>query len=139
MVEGGSGGGNGPNKDPNHVHSKTCGCAEEHKNTDLNGQDLFGHIEMDKVECFNEKNGGKIKRVIRKFEHKMIHREDPELLSTQSDYGPELVIVIPFDGEVSIKSICIIGAGGGNCPSRMRLYKNESTVDADICENKKCV
>jgi len=21
----------------------------------------------------------------------------------------------------------------------MRLYKNESTVDADICENKKCV
>lgn len=92
---------------------------------------------MDRLECFNEKNGGKIKRVVRKLEHKLIHREDPELLSTQSDYGPELVISIPFDGECAIKSICIIGAGEGRCPTRMRLYKNETAVDADICENKK--
>ena len=138
MVEqSGNGGGNGPDKDPNHVHSKTCGCAEEHKNTDLNGIDLFGHIDLDRLECFNEKNGGKIRKVVRKLDHKMIHKEDPEQMSTQSDYGPELIISIPFDGECAIKSICIIGAGEGRCPTRMRLYKNETAVDADICENKK--
>ena len=34
--------------------------------------------------------------------------------STESDYGPELIVYIPFSGEMRVKSICVIGDGDGN-------------------------
>ena len=46
-------------------------------------------------------------------------------LGTESDFGPELVINIPFKGEVRIKSFCIAGAPDGLAPKRVKLYKNE--------------
>jgi hypothetical protein len=58
-------------------------------------------------------------------------------MCTESDYGPELVVFIPFKGEMRIKAICVIGGGDGECPARARLYKNVDTVDVNICEEKK--
>eukprot|EP00352_Strombidinopsis_acuminata_P001904 CAMPEP_0176395352 /NCGR_PEP_ID=MMETSP0126-20121128/43341_1 /TAXON_ID=141414 ORGANISM="Strombidinopsis acuminatum, Strain SPMC142" /NCGR_SAMPLE_ID=MMETSP0126 /ASSEMBLY_ACC=CAM_ASM_000229 /LENGTH=106 /DNA_ID=CAMNT_0017768181 /DNA_START=196 /DNA_END=516 /DNA_ORIENTATION=- len=58
---------------------------------------------------------------------------------TQSGYGPDLVIYIPFAGEMRVKSICVIGGPDGKSPSKMKLYKNESTVDINIQEDKKAV
>ena len=56
---------------------------------------------------------------------------------TESDYGPELVVFIPFKGEMRLKAICVIGGGDGECPSNVKLYKNVDTVDIDIIEEKK--
>ena len=60
-------------------------------------------------------------------------------LGTESDYGPELVIYIPFKGEVRIKSICVAGAPDGMAPKKVKLYRNEDTIDINILEEKKPV
>lgn len=59
-----------------HIHHAGCGCAEEHKYQDPSGQDLFDHIEMASVDCFNEKTHSSIKKVIRPFKHKMNFTDD---------------------------------------------------------------
>ena len=56
--------------DGSHVHSAGCNCAEEEKQKDPQGQDLFDFIEMEGVECFNAKFAGSIKKTIRRFEDK---------------------------------------------------------------------
>jgi hypothetical protein len=54
-----------------------------------------------------------------------------------SAYGKDLVIVIPFNSEVRIKSIIVIGGDEGTAPSHMKIYKNEIAVDINIIEDKK--
>jgi len=76
--------------------------------------------------------------VIRPFEKKLDHARD-NTLGTESDYGPELVVFIPFKGEVRVKSICVCGAPDGMAPSKVKLYKNEETIDINILEEKKPV
>ena len=60
-------------------------------------------------------------------------------LGTTSDYGPEMVVVIPFTSEVKVKSICVAGGVDGTAPSKMKVYKNEEAVDFSIIEDKKPV
>lgn len=54
-----------------HQHHAGCGCAEEAKKTDPHGFDLYSHIDLSQVDCFNEKTHSSIKNVIRPFDHKM--------------------------------------------------------------------
>ena len=93
---------------------------------------------MEQVECFNEKSHGGVKSVIRPYDNKTQHTTD-DRLGTESDYGQELVINIPFKGEVRIKSFCICGAPDGLAPKRVKLYKNETNPDIDIVNDKKPV
>ena len=76
--------------------------------------------------------------MIRPFEKKLDHTRD-NTLGTESDYGPELVVFIPFKGEVRVKSICVCGAPDGMAPRKVKLYKNEETIDINILEEKKPV
>jgi len=55
----------------------------------------------------------------------------------QSGYGKDLVVYIPFNGEIKVKAIIVIGGDEGTAPSKMKLYKNVSTVDINILEEKK--
>lgn len=55
----------------------------------------------------------------------------------ESGYGKDLVIKIPFDGEIKVKSIIVIGGDEGSAPSKMKLYKNVEAVDINILEEKK--
>ena len=50
-----------------------------------------------------------------------------------------MVVYIPFDGEIRVKSIIVIGGDEGTAPSKMKVYKNEQTVDISILEEKKPV
>ena len=104
--------------------------------TDKFGIDLFDHVDMEAVDCFNEKTGGKIRTVIRSLEDKLKFAEDDEM-QTESDYGPDLVVFIPFKGEMRVKAICIIGEPGGQAPSRVKIYRNVDSVDADIMQDRK--
>jgi hypothetical protein len=56
---------------------------------------------------------------------------------TQSAYGKDLVVYIPFNGEIKIKAICVIGGEDGTAPSKMKIYKNVEAVDINIMEDKK--
>jgi hypothetical protein len=104
---------------------------------DANADDLYFEIDMTQVECFNQRQD-RIKTVIRPYDNRAKHVTDNRL-GTESDYGPELVINIPFKGEVRIKSICIAGASDGLAPKRVKLYKNETNPGIDIVTDKKCI
>lgn len=120
------------------VEGFVCQCGKEHADTDPTGKDLSVHVNFDELDCFNQKESVKIKRVVRCFEEKLLHDTNTEI-GTESDYGPDLVVFLPFQGEMRIKSICVIGGFDGAAPSKMKLYKNENNVDANICEEKKPV
>ena len=124
--------------DPSQHTRGPCQCGEEHKYSDLYGEDLFFEINFALLECFNQKNSNSIKSVIRPYEQLKKHLANP-LLLTESDYGPELVVRIPFKGEVRVKSITISGADDGMAPRNVKIYKDETTVDIDIVRDKKCV
>ena len=47
--------------------------------------------------------------------------------------------MIPFAGEIKLKSICVAGGVDGRSPSKMKVYKNEEAVDFSIIEEKKAV
>ena len=48
-----------------------------------------------------------------------------------------MVIVIPFNCEVRVKSICMISGDDGEAPKDLKLYKNEEAVDINIQEEKR--
>ena len=74
--------------------------------------------------------------MFRPYDDRMAFKND-STIATQSDYGPNMVVVIPFKGEVRIKSINIIGGPDGSAPLKLKLYKNENSVDFSIIEDKK--
>lgn len=55
----------------------------------------------------------------------------------QSGYGKDLVVYIPFNGEIKVKAVIIIGGDEGTAPSNMKVYKNVEAVDINILEDKK--
>ncbi len=55
----------------------------------------------------------------------------------RSGYGKDLVFYIPFNGEVKVKSILVIGGDEGSAPSKLKLYKNVEAVDISILEDMK--
>ena len=88
---------------------------------------------MESVECFNEKSNGSIKNVIRPLEDRMDFTKG----LCMSNYGRDLVVYIPFNGEIRVKAINVIGGEEGTAPSKMKVYKNVEAVDINILEDKK--
>ena len=56
---------------------------------------------------------------------------------TWSGHGKDLVVFVPFNGEIKVKAICVIGGEEGTAPAKMKLYKNVEAVDINILEDKK--
>ena len=77
-----------------------------------------------------------IHTVIRPYEDMKKHLTDPTI-GTTTDYGKDLVVNIPFNGDVKVKSITVCGGPDGQAPARVKLYKNEVTVDIDLVHDKK--
>ncbi len=57
----------------------------------------------------------------------------------ESGHGKDLVVFIPFNGEIKIKAIIVIGGEDGTAPASMKIYKNVEAVDINIMEDKKPV
>ena len=131
---GGNGGGWEPpywwpnHPDPNHFHCAGCGCAELFKHLDPLGQDLFDCINIEGIQCFNERKEGSCKKVFRPVNDKFNFADG----LVKSGSGKDMVIVIPFTCEVRVKCISLIGGDDGESPQTMKVYKNEEAVDIDI-------
>ena len=95
--------------------------------------DLFNCIDLDKVQCFNEQIQGSVLNVIRPMADKLDNSGGPPITSA---YGPDLVLVIPFNSEVKVKTILVIGGDEGRAPASLKVYKNEENADISIIEDK---
>ena len=122
----------------NHNHHAGCNCAEEMKQSDTTGDDLFPCIELEDLECFNEAVTDSIKKVIRPLNDRLAFRDNPSL-SVQSDLDTELVVKIQFNSEVKVKCVKVAGGTDGTAPNKLRVYKNEESVDFDIIQDKKAL
>jgi len=91
---------------------------------------------MSDVECFNESQIDSVRKVVRPFAEKMAFASNPTLTMT-SDLGKDLVVKIQFNAEVKVKAICVAGGYNGTAPSKMKVYKNEETVDFEIIRDKR--
>ena len=54
--------------------------------------------------------------------------QPPVALRCHEDDG-ELLLHIPFDGNVKLKAICVIGAPDGAAPLRMAAFTNRDDLD----------
>lgn len=119
-----------------HNHHAGCNCAEEAKQSDTTGDDLFPCIDFGEVECFNEEVTDSILKVIRPLDDRLAFRKDASL-SVKADLDTELVVKIRFNSEVKVKAVRVAGGPDGCSPNKMRVYKNEENVDFDIISDKR--
>ena len=75
-----------------------------------------------------------MRKIVRPLDKKLVYQEDDIVWSA---YGKDLVLYIPFNGEIRMKAICVIGGEEGSAPSKMKLYKDVEAVDMSILEDKK--
>ena len=71
------------------------------------------------VRCLNEAVSGSCQKVLKPWDKRL----DFSGHSLTSDDGdPELLLHVPFDGAVKLKAICIIGAGEGKSPAKLKVW-----------------
>jgi hypothetical protein len=64
--------------------------------------------------------------VFRPWPQRTIPLEQP-LLSDEDD--PELLLHVPFDGQVKLTAICVIGGPEGRAPTKLRVFVNRDDLD----------
>lgn len=99
----------------NHNH-QGCDHTPEEQPTTFN---LFLKIDTERVECLNEVSDESAKEIFKSWED----RKDLNKF-VESDCDPELLINIPFTGNVKLKAIAILGGEHDSHPKTMKLYKN---------------
>mmetsp|Transcript_27677 Transcript_27677/g.78261 ORF Transcript_27677/g.78261 Transcript_27677/m.78261 type:complete len:207 (-) Transcript_27677:183-803(-) len=110
-------------------------CSHDH---DCEAQDcapqwvLYKHVDMLQVSCLNEAVRGSCRNVLKPWHQRAEPTETP-LRSNADD--AELLLHIPFTGDVKLSSICVVGAGDALGPSRMRAFINRNDLDFGTVEN----
>jgi len=120
-------------------HNHGC-CGHKHGGPDV-GQEasdsntvaygLYQKIKLDQVQCLNEEVDGSGKNVFKPYESRL----DKEKF-VESDADEELLFNIPFNGNVKLKAIIVIGGEDDTHPNKMRLFKNREHMTFDACGSK---
>lgn len=92
--------------------------------------DLKDSINLHGVYCLNERHEGSVKKIFKSKEN-MTNR-DENLESNKGD--PELLIYIPFNSAVKMKSMTLIGGEYGTSPAIIKVYVNVEHPDFDLIE-----
>lgn len=112
--------------DHNHSHCEGC-CDHSSSAVDLGvSYSLFSKIDMDKVQCLNEAQDDSVKSVFKPWSERLNFETYLE-----SDCDPELLINIPFTGNVKLKGFIILGGNADSHPSRVKLFKNRPSMNFD--------
>lgn len=109
-----------------HHHDGCCGHGAE-STSDLGiAYSLYSRIDIDKLQCLNESTEGSGKKIFKAWD-KRLHFED----YVESDCDAELLINIPFTGNVKLKSIIVLGGNEDSHPARVHLWKNRPSMNFD--------
>ncbi|KAJ2361834.1 hypothetical protein H4S02_011544, partial [Coemansia sp. RSA 2611] len=83
-------------------------------------------VLVDKAWCLNESEPDSIKRVFKPWHERL---NITKLVSSDSD--PELLVYVPFNGMVKLKSIFVWGGAGDRAPQSIRVFANRDDLDFD--------
>ena len=78
------------------------------------------------VQCLNEAIQGTCKEVFKPWS-KRLEPSDPPLESNEND--PELLLHVPFSGDVRIRAISVIGGTDGTAPAELKVFINREDLD----------
>uniref|UniRef100_A0A7S1SJV3 PITH domain-containing protein n=1 Tax=Tetraselmis chuii TaxID=63592 RepID=A0A7S1SJV3_9CHLO len=78
---------------------------------------LYKYIDTSQVSCLNEEVAGSCRGVFKAW-HQRTEPTTPPLKSNDDDC--ELLLHIPFTGDVKLSSICVVGGDDGSAPAKMR-------------------
>ncbi|KAI1287690.1 PITH domain-containing protein [Halotydeus destructor] len=87
---------------------------------------LYAKVDLDKVECLNELVDGSGKTIFKPWNERLSNEDFVE-----SDADEELLIKVPFTGNVKLKGIIIRGLDDDSHPSRVRLFRNRPNMAFD--------
>eukprot|EP00055_Hartaetosiga_balthica_P013254 m.67163 g.67163 ORF g.67163 m.67163 type:complete len:224 (-) comp8208_c0_seq1:1584-2255(-) len=93
-------------------------------------ESLFEYIDTTKLFAYNEAVTESCKGVFRPGAEKANRDKFVE-----SDADEQLIIHIPFTGNVKLKSICVMGEGGQCHPAHMKAFINREDIDFDNVED----
>ncbi|KAJ3266131.1 hypothetical protein HDU77_002618 [Chytriomyces hyalinus] len=118
----------------NHNHNHSGSCSHDHDH-DHDGPDrgaeftLFKHIDKDNIRAYNEAVDGSAKSVFKSWDDRL---NDSMVL--ESDADEQLILFIPFTGNVKLKSIAIRGVAE-HAPSSMKVFINREDIDFSNVES----
>eukprot|EP01095_Lingulamoeba_sp_RSL-Kostka_P008906 TRINITY_DN3037_c0_g1_i1.p1 TRINITY_DN3037_c0_g1~~TRINITY_DN3037_c0_g1_i1.p1 ORF type:complete len:215 (-),score=68.17 TRINITY_DN3037_c0_g1_i1:193-837(-) len=92
---------------------------------------LYKFILTDQMTCLNESVPDMAKNVFKPY----VERLDQENYLESNDDDPQLLLYIPFNGDIKLKSICIIGGDLDSAPRTLKVWKNKDNIDFSNCED----
>eukprot|EP01137_Pigoraptor_chileana_P010014 Opistho-2@59076 len=113
-----------------HGNGHSHGGADAHDDPER-GQEfsLYRYIDSTKAWCLNEAEKGSVMNCFKPWnERKVVDKY------IESDADEQLIVYIPFTGDVKLKSICVIGGDNGAHPKKMKAFTNRDNIDFDNVE-----
>uniref|UniRef100_A0A069DQI4 Putative thioredoxin-like protein n=2 Tax=Triatominae TaxID=70999 RepID=A0A069DQI4_9HEMI len=109
-------------------HGHGCDGDHDHDETPEMGlqYSLYSKIDIDNLQCLNEAVEDSGKAIFKPWEERLNFEKFVE-----SDADEELLINIPFTGNIKLKGIIVIGGEDQSHPSKMKLYKNRPRMTFD--------
>jgi len=92
---------------------------------------VLKYIDIDNIRAFNEATPESAKKVFKSWEERL---DETKFVETDAD--AQLIVFIPFTGNIKLKSIAVRGSGE-HSPSSMKAYINREDVDFSTVESIK--
>lgn len=113
--------------DHGHSHEHSHGGADASSDEPGVGNfNLYLKIDFNRLTCLNEAVDDSAKNVFRPWDQRLDVTQFVE-----SDADEELLINVPFTGNVKLKGIVVIGGMDDTAPSKLRLFKNRPHMTFD--------
>ncbi|KAI9293479.1 UPF0424 family protein [Neoconidiobolus thromboides FSU 785] len=111
----------------------SSGCEDHNHEQDIEPfkkESLLGNIDIDNIRCLNEAEEDSAKQVFKPYEDCLSEEK-----FLRSDCDEQLLIFVPFTGQVKLKSISLKVGRGGSAPDKMKVYINHESIDFDTVED----
>ncbi|KAK7756405.1 hypothetical protein SLS62_001631 [Diatrype stigma] len=117
-----AGHGHGGHDHHEHDHSDDITPAIQHS--------LYQHINFDAINTMNEASPGSGKAIVKKTWAERL-QEEPELAS---DADEQIIINVPFTGQVKLHSILLRSSPSAAAPRTLKVFLNREDVDFEAAE-----
>jgi len=109
-----------------HGHSHDGTPSGSGEDIGIGNFNLYLKIDFARFNCLNEAVDGSAKTIFRPW-------DDRKNFSSfvESDADEELLINVPFTGNVKLKGVVVIGGNEETAPSKLRLFKNRPHMTFD--------
>ncbi|CAD6578277.1 MAG: hypothetical protein CYPHOPRED_000493 [Cyphobasidiales sp. Tagirdzhanova-0007] len=89
-------------------------------------------IDIENVFALNAEDEDQVKHIFKPWDMRL--NEEKYL---RSDADEQILVRVPFTGQVKLRSIIIKGARGQECPTQMKVFSNIPDMDFDSVESEK--